>query len=255
MLIQYSDLQQQPYPYDTGINNGISFGVITGASNKFLPVSIAERTLSVIGHGNMAHSHGDVVYNNGLEHDGDDVQTVQQEQQQQQIPLSNLSSHRLTESDECKYLHALRYLDLLDYNGCELADERHRICNPRLLMLPRYFGLEFIDSVNGRSVVPFLSSDIVAVVRQNDRVALYIKFRRYLSCGIMEYITSEHVGNNRRGLDDEKAHERFMMDYDEEEDSMDDRREHDETYDELPLHPYVSKHYSDSPLSQMVNMV
>ena len=45
-----------------------------------------------------------------------------------------------------------------------------------------FFGIVFDDSFHGPSISQFYPSDIVTVVRQCDRVGVYLQFRRFLTC-------------------------------------------------------------------------
>jgi hypothetical protein len=73
----------------------------------------------------------------------------------------------------------LRGLNLQDQTGSEI--ENRRLQKVKLKLIPQFFGLEFDDSIKGRSVSQFFPTDIVSIVRQCDRVAIYFQFRKFLT--------------------------------------------------------------------------
>ncbi|KAG2394239.1 hypothetical protein C9374_004003 [Naegleria lovaniensis] len=46
----------------------------------------------------------------------------------------------------------------------------------------QFFGIVFDDSFHGPSISQFYPTDIVTVVRQSDRIGVYVQFRRFLTC-------------------------------------------------------------------------
>ena len=72
----------------------------------------------------------------------------------------------------------VKVLTLQDHNGSDLNSKA--ISDINLITSNYFFGLEYEHSVNGRSITEFLSKDITSIIRQGDRVGLYITFQRKL---------------------------------------------------------------------------
>ncbi len=130
-----------------------------------------------------------------------------------------------------KYIH-LSHVDVFDYKGSELIEQSQRVQHPKILLLEQYFGIEYEDSFKGTSLVALLPADILCLVRQSDKFALYFKFRKPLShCGkvikdkfgIIEQESAEDVAMN------EQTHKAFI--------------------------PHIKEYYKESPFHSCMNMV
>jgi hypothetical protein len=87
----------------------------------------------------------------------------------------------------------LRDVILQDHNGQQL--EHRRIADIKLKLVQSFFGLEYNDSFVGKAVSQFFPSDIITVVRQCDRIGIFIQFRRFLTC--RKFNESVYVGGDQ----------------------------------------------------------
>jgi len=67
-------------------------------------------------------------------------------------------------------------ISIQDYRGEEVCTKR--ISRTKLHLNHSFFGIEFIDSMKGRSATQFFASDITSIIRQSDRTGIYIQFRK-----------------------------------------------------------------------------
>lgn len=74
----------------------------------------------------------------------------------------------------------LKDIDLHDYHGRRI--EHIRVIDIKLKLYEHFFGLEYVDSIVGKAVSQFFPHDITTVVRQCDRIGVFLQFRRGLTC-------------------------------------------------------------------------
>ncbi|KAL9645526.1 hypothetical protein ABK040_000590 [Willaertia magna] len=85
----------------------------------------------------------------------------------------------------------LKEMYLQDHNGYTI--DSSSLSNISLICNYQFFGIIFEDSFHGISISQFYPTDIVTVVRQSDRVGVYLQFRRFLTCKKMLYHNNTNI--------------------------------------------------------------
>ncbi|KAL0476840.1 TCTE1 [Acrasis kona] len=106
----------------------------------------------------------------------------------------------------------LKGINLQDHTGREI--ENNRLNRVKLRLFPHFFGLDFEDSLKGRSVSQFYPTDIISLVRQCDRVAIYFHFRTLLKARLWSddlYTGSASDNQNKYYKDTPFSNTLFLM--------------------------------------------
>ncbi|KAF0982300.1 hypothetical protein FDP41_011230 [Naegleria fowleri] len=103
------------------------------------------------------------------------------------MSMPNMSSMRSLHSSQQQQPSSTIHGDLIikdlfvqDHTGKNI--DSSALSNYVLKCHHQFFGIVFDDSFHGPSISQFYPTDIVTVVRQSDRIGVYLQFRRFLTC-------------------------------------------------------------------------
>ncbi|EFC44752.1 hypothetical protein NAEGRDRAFT_79625 [Naegleria gruberi] len=124
-----------------------------------------------------SYRHSDIVYNNNESFEfverKQTLPSISGQYHPSTVPMGQLPPNVLGDL-------LVKNVFIQDHTGKNL--DSTSISNCILKCQSGFFGMVFEDSFYGPSISQFYPSDIVTVVRQCDRIGVYVQFRRFLTC-------------------------------------------------------------------------